>query len=218
MSSWNGKTFALWCSLGALVVAACSGTKQTAEDAGMDGGTADGGKAGQGGHGGGGGQAGSSTASADAGMLPLMMLMCTEAPPTDPVTCGGQTCMAPTNYAMNPCIVPCCLTKNGHEVCASKSTAMGFSTECTLPATPDPSCPDAMGGALGTLGGMGTVPDGGMAAGTAFKGCCNESMHKCGIISTLRPGCVTQSTLLMLPANPMTCSASDDAGPGQDGG
>jgi hypothetical protein len=91
--------------------------------------------------------------------------------------------------------------EGGKEVCASKSSAMGFSTECTMLGVPDPQCPD--------------VP--GMA--TPYKGCCNAAQHKCGIISTLRPGCITQSTAVMLPADPQSCSvASDDGGTGLDGG
>jgi hypothetical protein len=34
-------------------------------------------------------------------------------------------------------------------------------------------------------------------------------MGKCGIVSTVRPGCITTSTLIMLPATPMTCDGSD---------
>jgi hypothetical protein len=209
----------------ALSLAACGGSKGgSLEDAGMDAGDGGGGKAGHGGSGGSGGQAGSSSSIGlgDGGILPMMMLMCTEAPPTGPVTCGGQTCMPPM-FGMNPCIVPCCVSVNGHETCASKSTAMGFSTECTMPGTPDPSCPDlSAGGGLGGLGaglggGMTTTPaDGGMAAGgmgMAFKGCCNAGTHTCGFISTLRPGCITQSSVVMVPNPPQACTgASEDGG------
>jgi hypothetical protein len=128
----------------------------------------------------------------------MMMLTCTEPAPTEPVTCGGEPCAAPTEFAMNPCVVPCCVTQGGKERCASKSTAMGVSTDCSLNATPDPACPDAD------------------SMGTKFVGCCNAAQGKCGIISTLRPGCITQSMLITLPDPPQACTASaEDAGVGE---
>jgi hypothetical protein len=75
-----------------------------------------------------------------------------------------------------------------------------FATECTLPAVADSACPD--------------VDSNGMA----IKGCCNSAQHKCGIISTLRPGCITQSTLVTLPDPLQSCGGTgDDAGVGDAG-
>lgn len=127
----------------------------------------------------------------------MMMGMCSEPAPTQPVVCGGQTCTAPTNF-MNQCIVPCCAQQNGAEVCGSKSTSPMFpSTECQLPATEDPSCPDVEG------------------QGMTFQGCCNAAQGKCGIISTVRPGCITSSQSLTLPDPLQSCTpggGGDDAG------
>jgi hypothetical protein len=35
---------------------------------------------------------------------------------------------------------------------------------------------------------------------------------KCGIISSVRPGCITMSTLVMLPDPPLACDGSSDGG------
>jgi hypothetical protein len=150
------------------------------------------------------GGVGGSTPTDPGATDPMMMmgLTCTEPAPTDPVTCGGQTCEAPSEFAMNPCVVPCCIKQGGQERCASKSTAMGFSTECSLLATPDPTCPD--------------VDSNGMP----LRGCCNAVQHKCGIVSTLRPGCITESSLVTLPSPLQSCgtTSGDDAGVGPDAG
>ena len=123
----------------------------------------------------------------------MMMAMCSEPPPSSPVVCGGQTCPTPM-YMMNNCVIPCCAKLGGADVCGAKSTNPMLATACEPPATPDPACPDADG------------------MGTPLKGCCNAAMGKCGIISTVRPGCITSSMLIMLPDPPKACSASDDAG------
>jgi hypothetical protein len=201
----------------ALFAAACNGSpKEPAQsDAGTDAGSkASGGKGGAGAGGKGGSSGGTSTGTAgDAGTaLPAMMITCTEPIPTTPVLCGGEVCQAPTAFATNPCIISCCLMQAGKEVCASKSAAMGFSTECAMPAVADPRCPDvdAMATPLAVSMGIG---------GGVFKGCCNAGQHKCGIISSLRPGCLTESTLVTLPPDPQACSEpSDDGGTGLDGG
>jgi hypothetical protein len=120
--------------------------------------------------------------------------MCSEPAPTAPVVCGGQTCAAPTGFAMNPCVVPCCVDMGGVQACGAKSTAAMYPAACTLPAAPDPSCP-----AVESMGMM-------------FNGCCNVAEGKCGIVSTVRPGCITQSMLIMLPDPPLTCDGSSDGG------
>lgn len=124
------------------------------------------------------------------------MFTCEEAPSTEPVKCGGEVCTAPS-FSMNTCIVSCCINVGGKETCGSKSTAMGLVTECSGPITPDPSCPKIEDGQGGML-----------------EGCCNASKKKCGIISTLRPTCVTESMLITFP-NPLQECGGDtgsDAG------
>jgi hypothetical protein len=185
-----------------MLAVACSSSHKNPSDAGADAGstTAAGGNGGMGGKGGSSGGTATGTAGTAATVMPMMMITCTEMPPTTPVMCGGEVCTAAA-FGMNTCIIPCCVMEGSKEVCASRSAAMGFSTECTVPAVADPQCPDVTS----------------MAA--PLKGCCNAAQHKCGIISTLRPGCITESTLVMLPANPQSCSAgSDDGGTGLDGG
>jgi len=173
---------------------------------GDDDGTPDGGVAGAAaGSGGAAGTAGGAAGTAagtggrgpTAGLGPTagtgMMVQCTEPAPTTPVVCGGQTCTAPS-FGMNMCVIPCCATVGGAQVCGAKSTNPMFTGACEPPALPDPSCPpvDAMGMQL--------------------QGCCNVAQGKCGIISTVRPGCITQSTLIMLPATPLSCDGSGDGG------
>lgn len=123
----------------------------------------------------------------------MMMAMCSEPAPSAPVVCGGQTCQAPS-FMNNMCVYACCAQVGGAQVCGAKSTNPMFATECVPPATPDPSCPDAD------------------AMGMTLKGCCNAAQGKCGIISSVRPGCITQSMLIMLPDPPQSCTGSDDAG------
>lgn len=180
-------------ALSLCVMAACGDDDDSSDKTttGGTGGAAKGGtggsKAGSGGAGGakagtGGSKAGS---GGSGGTTAPGGFMCLEDPPKDPVKCGGATCEAP-NFGMNTCIVPCCVQEGGKEMCGSKSTAMGLTTECTLPAKVDPDCPQG-------------IDDGN---GGTLMGCCNASQKKCGIISTLRPGCVTSSMLVTLP-NPL---------------
>ena len=131
----------------------------------------------------------------------MMMVTCAEPAPTQPVVCGGQTCAAPTGY-MNQCIVPCCITENGAESCGAKSTnPMYLQTECQPAATTaDPNCPAVEGN------------------GMMFDGCCNAAQGKCGIISTVRPGCITTSMAVMLPNPLLSCSAGGDDGGTDDAG
>ena len=153
-----------------------------------------GGKAGATNGGSGGLRAGSGGAGGTT--TPGGMFMCEGTPSTEPVKCGGETC-TPQAFGMNSCIVSCCINVNGKETCGSKSTAMGLVTECSGPILPDPSCPDVEDGQGGTL-----------------EGCCNASKKKCGIISTLRPSCVTESMLITLPSPLKECGGDtgSDAG------
>jgi hypothetical protein len=169
---------------------------------GDDDGTPDGGIGGSaavsgGGAGTAGGTAGTGGRGPTAGGGPtagtMMMAMCSEPAPTAPVVCGGQTCMAPT-FMMNQCVYPCCATVGGAQVCGAKSTNPMFATQCEPPAAADPACAPVM------------------AMGMTFQGCCNVAQNKCGIISTVRPGCITQSTLIMLPDPPLACDGSGDGG------
>lgn len=163
-------------ALSLCVIAAC-GDDDDSSDKTTTGGT--GGTAAKGGAG------GSKAGSGGTGGTTPGGFMCLEDPPKDAVKCGGQTCAAP-DFGMNTCIVPCCVQEGGKEMCGAKSTAMGLTTECTLPAKVDPDCPQA-------------IDDGN---GGTLMGCCNAKQKKCGIISTLRPGCVTSSMLVTLP-NPL---------------
>jgi len=148
----------------------------------------------------------------DAGTALPMMITCTETAPTTPVMCGGEVCQAPAQFPGNPCIVPCCIIQGGEEVCASKSTAVSFSSECAAPAVADPQCPEVNAPTTPLAAAMG------LSRGT-FKGCCNARQHKCGIISGPRPGCATESLLVTLPADAPACSeAPDDGGTHPDGG
>ena len=141
---------------------------------------------------------------------PIMMITCSETVPTTPVTCGGEVCAAPF-FGGNPCIIPCCVTQAGKEMCASRSAAIGVSTECVLPAVADPQCPeiDAPATPLATAMGL---------AGGVFQGCCNAGQHMCGIISGVRPGCFTESMLVTLPELQACSEAADDGGTDVDGG
>ncbi|HKU38113.1 MAG TPA: hypothetical protein VJR89_08200 [Polyangiales bacterium] len=205
---------ALLIALACAAVSGCGDDDEDITDAGKDGAAAEsgsGGKSGSGGstagRGGTGGRGGAGAGgrsgnggSGATGGTGGMTAMCMEAPPTQPVVCGGQTCTTPTDYPMNQCIVPCCATKNGAQVCGAKSTNPQYPTGCEPPTVEDTSCPpfDAMGMQL--------------------KACCNAAMGKCGIISTLRPGCITTSSVIMLPDPPQACSAGgDDAGAGDAG-
>jgi hypothetical protein len=194
----NYAALSLALALSLCVTAAC-GDDDEPSGSGGTGGAAGGNKGGSGGSGGakagtGGTKAGS---GGNAGTTPGGFT-CTEDPPKDPVKCGGATCAAP-DFGMNTCIVPCCIQEGGKELCGSKSTAMMLPTECTLPAKVDADCPQM-------------IDDGN---GGTLMGCCSAKLKKCGIISTLRPGCVTESTLVTLPNPLQACTPSSgepDAG------
>jgi hypothetical protein len=195
-----------------LFAAACSEQQPAQSDASTGAGSeASSGKGGAAGNGDGGGAPSTGTAGDVGTALPMIATTCTDPAPTTPVTCGGEVCQAPTSFVGNPCIIPCCVTQGGKETCASKSTAMNFSTECSAPALPDPRCPevDAMATPLATSLGI---------SGGRFKGCCNAREHKCGIISGLRPGCITETLLATLPMLQACGEASDDGGTNLDGG
>jgi hypothetical protein len=118
--------------------------------------------------------------------------MCTEELPTEAVKCGGETCATP-EFPSNPCVVPCCMEINGQSKCGAKSTSNMFPAACTLLAVPDSSC----------------------SAVDDMQGCCNYTLGKCGIISSARPGCITQSSFVQIPdkACSKTPTNENDAGP-----
>jgi hypothetical protein len=182
-----------------LALACCSGFAcgdDDEADSGAGGSAAIGGSSGSGGIGpsGSGGASGRGAAGRGATAGTMMTAMCSEPAPTAPVVCGGQTCATPTGYMMNTCVYACCATVGSAQVCGAKSTNPMYATGCEPPATADPSCPAAM------------------SQGTALQGCCNAALGKCGIISTVRPGCITTSTLIMLPDPPLACDGSSDGG------
>jgi hypothetical protein len=200
-----------WIVFGLTSMASACGddSDNTSEDAGPgDGGTqggkggssgkgASGGKGGSGGtagsEGGKGGSGGKAGSGGSAGSAPTMQ--CTEDPPASPFKCGDDTCTAPT-FANNPCVVPCCIQVNGQSKCGAKSTSEMFPAVCSLPAEPSTDCPEVTGG-----------------MGGAMQGCCNYEQGKCGIISTARPGCITQSTFVEIPEKACSKPATDtDAG------
>jgi hypothetical protein len=152
-------------------------------------GTAGDGGDGGAGNGGSGGTGGGGTGGAGGGFE----IMCTEDPPTTPVTCGSTECpMPPLMGGMDTCQRPCCVA----DECGVKSTLQQLPTECAVPAEPDPRCPD-VDSMLGAL-----------------EGCCTAD-NECGIISALRGNaCITESMLIELPAMPQACDAvdGDDAG------
>jgi len=182
--------------IGAILTVACSDGASAERPAGGTGGSEGGTSAGTG------GGAGSA--------LPVMRITCTETAPTTPVMCGGELCEAPV-FSGNPCMIPCCIKQGDKEVCASKSTAMNFSTECVLPAVPDPQCPDIDALATNLALSMGI-------GGGRFKGCCNAAERTCGGISGIRPGCITESLLVTLPDLQACGEASNDGGTDLDGG
>jgi len=185
---------------------ACGDDEDTSDAGGDDGGAGTSGRggssAGTGGRGGrgGSGAAGRGTAGrGPTGGTGMMMVQCTEPAPTQPVVCGGQTCQAPT-YEGNTCVVACCATVGGAEVCGAKSTNPMYTTQCEPPAVADPACPDVE------------------SQNGPLEGCCNAAQGVCGIISTLRPGCITMSTLIELPEDPQACSGTPDDAGAEDAG
>jgi hypothetical protein len=129
---------------------------------------------------------------------------CSEVAPAEPVVCGGVTCAPPTESSVNPCVVACCVEMGGVAMCGAKSTLPAVPAACTLPAVPDPSCPAVLG-FLDLLGTPGMLP-----------GCCNVALGKCGVVSRVRPGCITESAVSQIPDRSCGGSADgglDDAGP-----
>lgn len=177
------------CLVTVLAWSACGDDDATHADAehGGHGGTeaapASSGSGGKSGAGGSGGNAGS-TGGAGGRASPLA---CEQKTVT--VTCGGETCPATTEIEQNRCSVPCCAMFEGKERCGFRGTARGFTTECVLPATPDPTCDE--------------VPQ--------FQGCCEPTQHVCGIIGGFAPGCQTKSNFVTLPANPKKCGPGSGA-------
>jgi hypothetical protein len=141
------------------------------------------GNAGSGGSGGSGGRS-----PGDAGMPGPM---CTEDPPDAPVTCGGVACPMP--MGANRCLVPCCASEDGDQICGTRSTAMGFTSDCAAPPIADDRCPGVE------------------SQGRTLVGCCTAD-NLCGIISTLSNTCITESRFVTLPEDPQRC----DSGPGED--
>lgn len=119
--------------------------------------------------------------------------MCTEEPPSVAVKCGGETCTTP-EFPSNPCVVPCCIEVNGQSKCGAKSTSNMFPAACTLLAVADPSCAD--------------VDD--------MQGCCNHAKGKCGIISSARPGCITESMFVEIPDKACAKTPDNEADAGPD--
>jgi hypothetical protein len=157
-----------------------AGTAGTSGDGG-DGGAGNGGN-------GGGGTGGGGTGGAGGGFE----IMCTEDLPTTPLMCGTNECPMPMQVGgMDTCQRPCCVA----DACGTKSTLAQLPSECAVPATPDPRCPD-----LDFMG----MP---------LEGCCTAE-NECGIISALRGNsCITESMIVDLPAVPPACDAAgDDAG------
>ena len=140
---------------------------------------------------------GGGTSSTPAGGLTFT---CTEEPPKEAVKCGGQDCTAPSELSMNPCIIPCCVQQGGKEMCGSRSAADMLTTQCVLPAKPAPECPDVD------------------SQNGPLEGCCNAEQKKCGVISTLRPGCVTESQFVMIGNQACGSSSAEDAGVEPDAG
>lgn len=160
---------------------------------GSSGSTGTSGSGGSAGRGGSGGSGGGNTTGGTGGSAPASE--CTEEPPTTPFKCGEQTCEVP-EYPNNPCIVPCCIEVDGQPKCGAKSTSEQFPAACALPVEPDSQCP-AVPGAMG---------------GDEMAGCCNYELGKCGIISSARPGCITESTFVEIPDQACSRPDDDDAG------
>jgi hypothetical protein len=204
------------------IVAACGDDSSSIDDAVTgDSGTPESGKGagGKGGKGGSGSKAGSGgeTSTSDAGTAgsggsssggrggststpttPTMPVAeCTEEAPPAGFKCGDEVCEVPT-FAMNTCIAPCCIEVNGKPTCGAKSTSTQFPAACSLPPVADPTCP-VVAGAMG---------------GAEMAGCCNAELGKCGIISSARPGCITESMFVEIPDQACTPPATGDSDAG----
>jgi hypothetical protein len=120
-------------------------------------------------------------------------LMCTEDPPDAPVTCGGVACPMP--MGANRCLFPCCVSEDGEQSCGTRSTAMGFASDCAAPPIADDRCPGVE------------------SQGRTLVGCCTAD-NLCGIISTLSNTCITESRFVTLPEDPQRCDSIGE--PGED--
>jgi hypothetical protein len=196
----------LWARNAALVLACWSyggcGDDKGPRDAGTAGAAA--GRGGVGAHGGAaagrsgaGGAVDGGAAGSDCGCDQ----MCSEPPPEQPVVCAGRTCAAPAELVLNnACVVPCCVDVADVATCGAKSTSVVYPAECTLLARSDPACPTVSA----SVDGSGTI--------TMFEGCCNVTQGKCGIVSPVRPGCITQSVLFTLPDPLKSCDGGSVEG------
>lgn len=187
------------------------GTKDAGKGGSGKGGSAGKGSSGKGGaggsvQGGSGGASGKGGSGGSGGSAPTAPAMeCTEEAPPSPFKCGDETCTVP-EFANNPCVVPCCVEVDGKPKCGAKSTSEMFPAACAVPAVADPACPPVSGGMGGEM-----------------AGCCNYEQGKCGIISTARPGCITESMFVEIPdmacSKPATEPSTDvDAGLEPDAG
>jgi hypothetical protein len=145
-----------------------------------------------------GGAAGASGDGGSAGRPMRRSPLSCDAPASAEVQCGGQTCPTKTVFEDSTCFVPCCVTFQGSDQCGFRGTSSRFTTECVLPAKPDPTCDEVV----------------------QFQGCCEPTKGVCGIIGGFAPGCQTTSSFATLPQNPKSCDYfSDlDAGSIEDAG
>lgn len=132
---------------------------------------------------------------------------CSETAPTDPVVCGGVTCEAPASASVfggTSCVYACCASSGGSEVCGAKDTTVDNEVACQPPPEPDSRCPDYAPEGDQAAGG-----DGGIGAGmtTTLSGCCTPT-NQCGVISSIRPLCITKSQIIDLPETPQACDAN----------
>ncbi len=185
-----------------------SGGSGTSGGGGADGGTSTAGSGGSGGtaaesgtSGGSGGTSGESGSgwNLDGGFNPFAA-ECSEPAPTEPVVCGGDTCEDPGSSSMfggAGCVYACCFSQGGTEVCGARDTTVDNEVACQPPPEADTRCPDYAGGGFGADAG---------GTGTSLPGCCTPD-NKCGVISSMRPLCITTSQLIELPATPQACDA-----------
>lgn len=147
-----------------------------------------------------GGSGGGGSGAMDGGFP--FSTQCSEEPPTEPVVCDGVTCEDPgatSPFGGTSCVYACCFSQNGTEVCGAKDTTVDYEIACQPPPEPDTRCPDVTAGT-----GFGTDAGG---AGTVYEGCCTPD-NECGVISSIRPLCITTSQYLTLPETPQACDAN----------
>jgi hypothetical protein len=135
---------------------------------------------------------------------------CSEEAPTEPVVCGGVTCEIedPTGGMMGmfggSCLFPCCAEKDGADVCGAKDTTVDYEVSCQPPPEPDTRCPD-YNPTQTTEAPDGSTTDAGFATGMeTMAGCCTPE-GLCGVISSIRPLCITKSQYIDLPDPPQPC-------------